>query len=152
MKNSTGTATGAQIAVVEGKNSIMIEDSSLSAYGIGNRNNVDNAGIMIYQSMSGDAGEGVGSFTAKNSSLEVLNDSPVYNSTPFFFITNTTAKITLEDVTASFSPAENFLVAEGTSEWGRSGSNGGRVTYSGSNVTATNLKVSTDNISSVSGL
>ena len=152
VSDSTGTSTGAPIAVVEGKNSITVKNSQFSANGIGNRNNVDNAGVMIYQSMSGDASVGTGNFTAENSTFTVLDTSSVYKTTPFFFITNTDAVIKLSNVTANFSPDQPFISAKGTSEWGRSGSNGGKVTYTGTSVTATNTTVSADSVSSVSGL
>ena len=150
--NSNGTATGAQIAVVEGKNSVTLQGCEFSANGNGNRGAVDNAGIMIYQSMSGDAGVGTGSFTATGSKLTVLYDSSVYSTTPFFFVTNTNATIELTGTTISFSPEQKFIVAEGTSEWGRSGNNGGKVTLSMSEVNATNTEVEVDSISSVSEL
>ncbi len=150
--NSTGTATGAQIAVVEGKNSITIEGSQFSANGIGNRNNVDNAGVMIYQSMSGDASVGTGSFTAKDSTLTVLSSSSQYAAAPFFFVTNTDATISLTNVTANFSADQVFIKAAGTSEWGKSGQNGGNVTVTATSLTATNQTISADDISSVSGL
>ncbi len=150
--NSTGTATGAQIAVVEGKNSINLEGCDFSANGDGNRNNVDNAGVMIYQSMSGDAGVGTGSFSATDCNLVILDSSSVYGSTPFFFITNTNATISLDDITISFSDNEYFVSALGTSEWGKSGSNGGNVTITMNNTTATNTKIEKDSISSVSGI
>ena len=152
VSNSTGTATGAQIAVVEGKNSISLQGCEFSANGNGNRGSVDNAGVMIYQSMSGDASVGTGSFTATDSTLAVLSSSSVYDSTPFFFITNTEATIDLTDVEISFSSASKFISAVGTSEWGRSGSNGGKVTVDLTNITATNTEVSADAISSVEGI
>ena len=150
--NSKGTATGAQIAVVEGKNSINIQGCDFSTNGIGNRNNVDNAAVMIYQSMSGDASVGTGSFTATDSTLTVLKSSSQYENVPFFFITNTDATINLTSVTANFSSAQKFIVAKGTSEWGRSGSNGGKVTITTTNLAATNTETEVDNISSVTGL
>ena len=150
--NSTGTATGAQIAVVEGKNSINLQGCEFAANGNGNRNNVDNAGVMIYQSMSGDASVGTGSFTATDSTLTVLSSSSVYNTTPFFFVTNTDATIDLTGSTISFASAQPFISAVGTSEWGKSGSNGGKVTVSLSDTTSTNTTVNVDSISSVSGL
>ena len=150
--NSTGVATGAQIAVVEGKNSISLQGCEFSANGNGNRNGVDNAGVMIYQSMSGDASVGTGSFTATDCTLTVLASSSVYNVTPFFFITNTDATIDLTGTTASFNAGEKFISALGTNEWGKGGSNGGRVTVDLSDVNATNTEIETDSISSVSGL
>ena len=152
VSNSTGTATGAQIAVVEGKNTIALYNCEFAANGVGNRNSVDNAGVMIYQSMSGDAAVGAGKFTAKDSKLNVLSTSSVYNAVPFFFVTNTTATIELDNVEIGFSDAEYFISVLGTSEWGKSGSNGGTVTITTSGLTATNTKVEVDDISVVSGL
>ena len=150
--NSKGTATGAQIAVVEGKNSITLQGCDFSANGIGNRNNVDDAAVMIYQSMSGDADTGTGSFNATDCTLSVLDTSNRYDSVPFFFITNTDATINLTGVTANFSSNQKFIVAKGTSEWGRSGNNGGKLTITTSNLTATNTTIEVDDISSVTGL
>lgn len=152
VSESTGTSTGAQIAVVEGKNSIVLSDCEFTANGVGNRNNVDNAGVMIYQSMSGDASTGTGSFKATDCTFTVLEDSEVYQTTPFFFVTNTTATIELDNVTASFYEDVYFILAAGTNEWGRSGSNGGKVSVTVNNVTLSNTGIGVDDISSVSGL
>ena len=152
VSESTGTSTGAQIAVVEGKNSIVLSDCEFTANGVGNRNNIDNAGVMIYQSMSGDASTGTGSFKATDCTFTVLEDSEVYQTTPFFFVTNTTATIELDNVTASFYEDGYFILAAGTNEWGRSGSNGGKVSVTVNNVTLSNTGIGVDEISSVSGL
>lgn len=152
VSSSTGTANGAQIAVIEGKNSITLDDCDFSTNGIGNRNNVDNAAVMIYQSMSGDAAEGTGSFTAANSTLTILTSSSVYTTAPFFFVTNTTADITLTDVTANFYQDGYFILASGTAEWGTAGSNGATVTISATGLDATNPNIGVDEISSVTGL
>ena len=62
VKNTQGTAYVSQIACIEGKNSITLENSQLTGYGEGNRKDgdkyVDLAGVFIYQSMSGDADVG----------------------------------------------------------------------------------------------
>lgn len=66
LTKSNGVAKGSEIACVEGKNSIFIEDSTLTGY--------KNHGVMLYQSFSGDAGTGTASFTAKNSTLRNYSD------------------------------------------------------------------------------
>ena len=152
VSSSTGTATGAQIAVVEGKNSVVLNDCEFSANGIGNRDYVDNAAVMIYQSMSGDAGVGVGAFKATNCTLTVLPESEVYQITPFFFVTNTTATIELNKVTANFDEDGYLILAKGTDEWGKSGQNGGKVTIDAVDLTSSNLNVGVDEISSVNGV
>ena len=93
--NTEWTANGSQMVVIEGKNTATVTNSTLTASAQGNRGDTDQAGIMIYQSMSGDAGEGTGTFTAKNSSLSVQSGSKYYKTAPMFFITNTDAVINL---------------------------------------------------------
>ena len=127
LTDSKGTANGAQITVVEGKNSATIENSTLTCSGAGNRGDVDIAGVMIYQSMSGDADEGTGNFTARNSSLSIAKDSSYYKTAPMFFVTNTDAVIDLENTDLNFG-SDTLLSACGTDEWGSEGSNGGKVT------------------------
>jgi len=147
LSDSTGTSTGAQLVVIEGKNSATVKNSKLTANGIGNRNNVDNCGVMIYQSMSGDASEGSGTFTATDSELTILSTSTVYSSAPFFFITNTSAVANLTNTTLTYG-SNTLISAKGTSEWGKSGSNGGKLTLTTSNQTLTG-NITTDSLSSV---
>lgn len=130
--NTEGLANGSQMVVIEGKNSATVTNSTLKATGKGNRGDVDQAGIMIYQSMSGDASVGTGDFTAKDSSLNIVSTSDYYNTAPMFFITNTDAIINLENTTLSYG--SNILIsAKGTSEWGKSNSNGGNLTFNATN-------------------
>lgn len=136
LTNSKGTANGSQNVVVEGKNSATITNSTLSASGVGNRNNVDNAGVMLYQSMSGDAGHGTATFTSTNSTLSIQSTSSVYKSAPMFFITNTSAVVNLKNTKLNFGSGI-LMSIKGTSEWGTSGSNGGTVTINANNQTLT---------------
>ncbi len=145
--NTTGTANESQMVVIEGKNSATVTDSTLVASGKGNRGDTDQCGMMIYQSMSGDASEGTGTFTATNSSLTVDQNSNYYKTAPMFFITNTDAVINLTNTKLNYG--SNILIsAKGTSEWGNSGSNGGNLRLNATNQTLEgNIEV--DNISTV---
>ena len=145
--NTEGTANGSQMVVIEGKNTATVTNSTLTASAQGNRGDTDQAGIMIYQSMSGDAGEGTGTFTAKDSSLNVQSSSKYYKTAPMFFITNTDAVINLNNCKLSYG--SNILISsKGTSEWGKSGSNGGNVTLNAENqVLEGNVEI--DNISTL---
>lgn len=136
ISNTTGTASGSQMVVIEGKNSATVTNSKLAASGQGNRNNVDNSGIMIYQSMSGDASTGTGTFTAKNSTLSISKNSSYYKKAPMFFVTNTDAVINLTNTKLSYG-SNTLLSIKGTSEWGQSGSNGGTVKLTASKQTLT---------------
>lgn len=145
--NTTGTANGSQMVVIEGKNAATVTNSTLTASGKGNRNDADHAGIMIYQSMSGDAGEGTGTFTATDSSLSIQKDSDYYTIAPMFFVTNTDAVINLTNTTLDFGSGV-LISAKGTDEWGKSGANGGNVTLNATNQTLTGNVVA-DNLSAV---
>ena len=143
------------MVVIEGKNSATVTNSTLKATGKGNRGDVDQAGVMIYQSMSGDASVGTGNFTAKDSSLSIVSTSDYYKTAPMFFITNTNAIINLENTTLSYG--SNILIsAKGTSEWGKSNSNGGNLTFNASNeklvgnIEADNISTLTLNLTSSS--
>ena len=130
VSKTTGTATGAQAVVIEGKNTATIKESSnLKCNANPNRKNVDICGVMLYQSMSGDAASGTSTFNCDKSTMEIQSSSSYYTKAPMFFITNTQSKINLEECTFKYGSGV-FLNAAGTSEWGNSGSNGGIVTLS----------------------
>ena len=126
--NTHGTSYVSQIACIEGKNSIELDNCDLTGYAEGNRQDgdtyVDLGGIFIYQSMSGDADVGTSTFTAKNTKLTIAEDSPVASEAPMFHITNTACVINLENTQCSFKSG-TLLESSGQNQWGNEGSNGG---------------------------
>lgn len=132
LRQATGTATGSEIAVVEGKNSITLENVDLTG--------TKDHGVMLYQSFSGDAGVGEASFTAKDSTLRNDSDGPM------FFVTNTTAKASLQNV--ALVQSGDTLVNVAASRWGKSGANGGDFTLTAKDQTLVGA-VQADEISSV---
>lgn len=150
VSDSTGTATDASCAVIEGKNSITINNTTLYAQGVGRTDDgIDNCGVMIYQSQSGDADEGTGTFTAIDSTLTILEDSTVYDTTPMFFVTNTDAIINLENTTLNYGSGKLIVVSGNDGEWGSVGSNGGNLTFNTTNQTLTG-DISVDEYSTLS--
>ena len=145
--NTKGVANGSQMVVIEGKNTATITNSTLEASGKGNRGETDQAGIMIYQSMSGDAGEGTGTLNVSNSSLTIQEKSANYKTAPMFFITNTTGIINIENTKLNYG--SNILLSiKATSEWGNSGNNGGNATLNSKNQSLKgNIEV--DNLSTL---
>ena len=131
VKDATLTATASEGAVIEGSNSIKLENVTLT-----DTNNKLNGqsttykNIFLYQSASGDAADGNATFTSKNSKI-------ITNKGDSFYITNTTATINLENNTITNNDSTgNFLRAQKDS-WGKSGSNGGYVTLNMTNQKAT---------------
>lgn len=150
VSNSKGTATDSSCAVIEGKNSITLNNTKLTSYGVGRVNDgIDNCGVMIYQSMSGDASEGTGTFSATDSTLTISKKSKVYKTSPMFFITNTDAVINLENTKLNYGSNQLVTVSGNDGEWGSQGSNGGNLTFNATNQTL-NGNISVDNISTAS--
>ena len=150
--NSTGTANGAQIACIEGKNSINLINSTLYCSGEGNRqengNYVDLAGVFIYQSMSGDADVGTAQFTSTNSNLSILSTSDYYKTAPMFYVTNTKGIVSITNTTLNFGSGVLIKVSN-QNQWGTTGSNGGDLTFNAINESL-NGKVIVGDYSSLS--
>ena len=142
VKNATLVATASEGVVIEGKNSVTLENVDLT-----DTNNTLNGqsttykNIFLYQSMSGDAASGEAVFTSKNSIITT-------NKGDSFYVTNTTAEINLENNKIINNDATgNFLRIQKDS-WGKSGSNGGTVTLNLTNQSATG-NIVVDSISSL---
>ena len=123
VSDATLTSTSSQGVVVEGKNSVTLTDVDLTADN--NSKNSDKSdwyqAVMIYQSMSGDADEGLASFTMEGGSLTNENGD-------IFFVTNTQATIDLTDVAIENEDSEGVFLRAAQAGWGTTGSNGGHVT------------------------
>ena len=92
VRNAVLTSNLSEGVCIEGKNSITLENCSLTADNTqcnGNATFLDT--IMIYQSMSGDADSGTSAFTMTGGSLTGLSGH-------LFHVTNTHAVITLDQV------------------------------------------------------
>lgn len=131
--NVKGTATGSQIAGMEGLNTILIKNSQLTSEVIGKTASDPVAnGVIIYQSTSGDAEAATGEtaeFEAENSTLA----SDIQEGS-MFYLTNTTANVVLKNTTLDFdSDAANLLTIGGNdaNNWGTPGKNGADVTFTG---------------------
>lgn len=149
VSDSTGEATGSSIAVIEGKNSITLSNDNLEAAGLGRATGgIDNCGVMIYQSMSGDAGTGTGTFTANDSTLTISSDSEEYTTSPMFFSTNTNAVINLKNTKLNYGSGKLLVASGNTGEWGTQGSNGANVTFNAEDEELVG-DITADNISTI---
>ncbi len=117
------TSTASQGVVVEGQNSVTLNNVTLTADN--NTKNSDKSdyyqAVMIYQSMSGDADEGTASFTMTDGSLTNKNGD-------IFFVNNTVATIDLENVEITNEDSDGVFLRAEAAGWGTEGSNGGNVT------------------------
>ena len=123
-------STASQGVVVEGKNSVTLNNVDLVA-----NNNTKNSNksewyqaVMIYQSMSGDAAEGLASFSMNGGTLTNLNGD-------IFFVNNTNAAIDLTGASIINEDEDGVFLRAATAGWGSEGSNGGHVTMTTSGQT-----------------
>ena len=126
VKDAELTAENTEGVVIEGKNSVTLEDCDVTGNVNGNatRSGVVN-NVMIYQSMSGDADEGTGSFTMNGGTFTATNGT-------LFYVTNTDATIDLTGVEIKNSGDSLMTIAGNDGVWGNSGSNGATVAFTAS--------------------
>ena len=135
VKNAELTANNSEALVIEGENSITLEDCTVygnmsDTNGTSSDENVHN--VMIYQSMSGDAEVGTSSFSMTGGSL-------TSNNGDMFYITNTNCTLSLTGVKLTNKDSDGYLLnVTGNSAshgWGSAGSNGAQVTFTADNQT-----------------
>jgi hypothetical protein len=131
MSDTAITATGSEAVAIEGKNSVKVTNCTLKGE--------KNYGIFIYQSFSGDAQVGSGSFTMEGGSLTAKVG-------PMFYSTNTNAVIDLKG--ASINVASGILLKAGADQWGTKGSNGSNITLKADSQSLSG-NIVLDNISTV---
>ena len=133
VNNAKLTSTASEGAVIEGKNSVTLNDVTMEATNTKlNGNSETYKAIFIYQSMSGDADVGTSSFSAKDSKI-------INNKGEIIFVTNTSTVIDLENNEIINNDADGNFMKISSAKWGTSGKNGGDVV-----LNATNQKIEGD--------
>ena len=137
VKNATLTANNSEALVIEGKNSIVLENCDVTGNmsdtkGSSSEENVHN--VMIYQSMSGDADVGTSTFSMTGGTLTARNGDMIY-------VTNTHCVLTLSGVTIQNEDADGVLLRvvgnSASHGWGTAGSNGAQVEVTADGQTLT---------------
>ena len=127
VNDSNLIATTSEGVVVEGKNSVTLNNVTMEATNTKlNSNSETYKAIFIYQSMSGDAEVGTSSFTSKNSKI-------INNKGDIIFVTNTNTVIELENNEIINNDESGNFLKISASKWGTTGSNGGTVTLNANN-------------------
>ena len=142
VSDATLVSTSSEAVVIEGGNSVTLNNSAVSGNNsVLNGQSTISTNVLIYQSMSGDASEGSSSFTMNGGTL-------TSGIGAMFHVTNVTTEITLNDVDMSYSDGSDTLLIASADAWGKSGSNGGQVTFNLVSQEA-NGDISVDNSSSL---
>ena len=122
-------STASQGVVVEGKNSVTLNNVSLTADNNQKNSNKSSyyQAVMIYQSMSGDAAQGLSGFTMNGGSLVNKNGD-------VFFVNNTATEISLNNASIT-NEGDGVFLRAAAAGWGKEGSNGGQVKLTAENQT-----------------
>lgn len=120
VSNADCVSTNSRAVIIEGKNSVTLNDCTLSGNDQSSKEGSVRANVLLYQSMSGDASVGVSTFTMNGGSMES-------HSGAMFYCTNTASVINLSGAQLILSEDGTLLiVSEG--RWGKDGANGGDCT------------------------
>ena len=141
VKNAKLVSTTSEGVIIEGKNSITLENVELIDSNIKNVKSKTYKNIFIYQSMSGDAAEGVATFTAKDSTITTNNGDSIY-------VSNTSAIINLTNNTFINNDSNGYFLRVQKDAWGKEGNNGGKATLNLTNQEV-NGNIGVDEISSL---
>ncbi len=135
VKNAALTANNSEALVIEGKNSITLENCTVQGNmsdtkGSSSDENVHN--VMIYQSMSGDADVGTSEFTMTGGKLISKNGD-------MFYVTNTHCIIKLSGVEITNADSDGYLLNvcgnSASHGWGTAGKNGAQVEFTADSQT-----------------
>ncbi len=121
VSNATLTANASEGIVVEGENSVTLNDCVVTSNHQQTVNSYYCAGVMIYQSGSGDADDGTSYFTAEGGSITAQNGHLIH-------VTNTNTVISLTDVDLVNSD-DGIVLSVCDNHWG-TGNNSATVTAS----------------------
>ena len=129
VKGASLTANNSEALVIEGKNSITLQNCNVSGNmsdtkGSSSDENVHN--VMIYQSMSGDADVGTSLFSMTGGTLTSKNGD-------MFYITNTSCELYLSGVNVINKSNDGYLMNicgnSASHGWGTAGKNGAQVVF-----------------------
>ena len=126
VSNADLTATGSEALCLEGKNSVKLIDCSLNGNMPDQQQNDNTWTVIVYQSMSGDAQVGEGSFSMEGGTLNSENGG-------VFYTTNTDSVFTLKNVQINACVDSEYLLRctgnRNARGWGQSGKNGANCTF-----------------------
>lgn len=140
VKNAECVSTGSRAVIIEGKNTVTLENCALSGNDQSTKEGSVKANVLLYQSASGDASEGTSVFTMTGGSMKS-------NSGAMFYCTNTDSMINLENAELILSDDGTLLIVS-AGRWGKDGKNGGSCTLNAKSQLLSGT-VTVDSISSL---
>lgn len=127
VKNADCISTNSRAVIIEGKNSVTLENCTLTGNDQSTKEGSVKANVLLYQSASGDASVGTSVFTMTGGSMKS-------NSGAMFYCTNTASVINLESAELILSE-DGTLLTVSAGRWGKDGKNGGDCTLNAKDQT-----------------
>lgn len=111
--DSSLTADKAEAAIIEGRNSLTLNNTLISG--------AKSWGVLMFENYAGQLEQGLASFIMNGGSLTAKEG-------PAFYVTNVDGNITLTD--AAITASSKKLIEVSAGRWGQKGANGGKLNFS----------------------
>ncbi len=140
VKNAVGVSKQSRAVIIEGKNSVLLENCTLTGNDQSTKEGSVKANVLLYQSASGDAKEGTSSFSMTGGKM-------ISQSGAMFYCTNTSSVVNLRSAELVLSDTGDLLIVS-TGRWGKDGKNGGKCVFNAEDQTLEG-NITVDSISSL---
>ena len=140
VKNAVGVSEQSRAVIIEGKNSVSLENCTLTGNDQSTKSGSIRANVLLYQSASGDAKEGTSVFSMTGGKM-------ISQSGAMFYCTNTSSVINLRSAELVLSDTGDLLIVS-AGRWGKDGKNGGKCVFNAEEQTLTG-NITVDSISSL---
>ncbi len=140
VKNAIGVSEQSRAVIIEGKNSVTLENCTLIGNDRSTKSGSIRANVLLYQSASGDAKEGTSVFSMTGGKM-------ISQSGAMFYCTNTSSVVNLKAAELVLSDSGDLLIVS-AGRWGKDGRNGGKCTFNAEDQTLEG-NITVDSISSL---
>ena len=117
VRNADCVSLNSRAVIIEGKNSVTLENCTLTGNDQSTKEGSVKANVLLYQSASGDASVGTSVFTMTGGSMTARSGA-------MFYCTNTASEIELTNAELTLSESNDLLIVS-SGRWGKEGRNGG---------------------------
>ena len=121
VSNAECVSTNSRAVIIEGKNSVTLNNCTLTGNDQSSKEGSVRANVLLYQSASGDAKEGTSVFTMSGGSMNCRSGA-------MFYCTNTASKVCLTGTELVLSEDGTLLIVS-AGRWGKDGRNGGSCVF-----------------------
>ena len=127
VQNAECVSENSRAVIIEGKNSVTLENCTLTGNDQSTKEGSVRANVLLYQSASGDASEGISVFSMTGGSMTCRSGA-------MFYCTNTASKVYLTDADLILSEDGTLLIVS-AGRWGKDGRNGGNCAFAAQDQT-----------------